>query len=348
MTGEPADRAYSWPTVTAVFLAYNRREELLLGLRKTFEELDYEPGLLDVIVVDNASGDGTAEAVRREYPAVHLIERTHNCGVSGWNDGFAVARGEWVVALDDDCYLPRDGLRRAIEEGKRARAQLVSFGVRSSVDTDYRFDVDEYRTGLFTFWGCAVAIRGDALEALHGYDPEIFVWANEVELMLRFFDRGFRHLHLPEVVAVHAKAPGLRQSSFPERPYRFNAQNFGYVAGKLLRGRDAARTLVALVSQSIRDGLRVDKLAFWGALEALKGFLRGVKHRQPVRAEVSRAYTYNFEDFSTPWEMSRSPGEIARDALRPGPPTAGDLGRREQWRADRARFYPEQGGVLEL
>src|SRR2546430_10395163 len=39
-----------------------------------------------------------------------------------------------------------------------------------------------------TFWGCAVLMRRRVIDSLAGYDPEIFVWANEVELMIRFFE----------------------------------------------------------------------------------------------------------------------------------------------------------------
>src|SRR2546430_4669110 len=107
------DRTVSWPSVSMVLLVYNRRDELRTTLRKMLSECDYDPELVDVIVVDNASDDGSAEMVEREFPQVTLIKRDVNSGVSGFNDGFAVARGEWVLALDDECYLPGDGLRRA-------------------------------------------------------------------------------------------------------------------------------------------------------------------------------------------------------------------------------------------
>ena len=38
-----------------------------------------------------------------------MISREVNCGISGWNDGFAVASGDLLLVLDDDCYLPPTG-----------------------------------------------------------------------------------------------------------------------------------------------------------------------------------------------------------------------------------------------
>jgi glycosyltransferase involved in cell wall biosynthesis len=60
--------AGGWPTVTVVFLAFNRRDHLRMSMRKTLEELDYDRDRLEVIVVDNASTDGTAEMVRASSP----------------------------------------------------------------------------------------------------------------------------------------------------------------------------------------------------------------------------------------------------------------------------------------
>src|SRR3954470_16045342 len=153
-------------TVTIVFLVHNRRDELRTSLRKMLAESDYPADRVDAIVVDNASTDGSAAMVREEFPAVRVIERCENVGVSAWNDGFAVARGDWVLALDDDCYLPPDGLRRALAAAGERRADLVSFSVRSSIESSYRFDIDAYRTGLLTFWGCAALLRREVLQEL--------------------------------------------------------------------------------------------------------------------------------------------------------------------------------------
>jgi GT2 family glycosyltransferase len=344
-----ASRTEAWPTVSVVFLAYNRRDELRHSLKKTLEELDYDGDRLETIVVDNASTDGTSEMLASEFPNVDVIRRSWNCGVSGFNDGFAAATGDYVLALDDDAWLPPDGLRRAVDETGRHRADLVSFGVESAEEGGYRFDLDEYRTGLFSFWGCAVLARREVLRSLVGYDPEIFVWGNELEFMLRFFDHGFRHLYLPKVVALHAKPPGeWRGGPFPERAYRVNTRNFGYIAAKLLSRRDAAEALMALLAQNVVAGVRTDTSVRKALVETVRGFRHGLRHRQPVRREVSRAYRQNFETFSSPWWVSRSPSRIARDAIRPGRAERGDRGRREQWLAERARFYPTRGGVLEF
>lgn len=332
-----------WPTVTLVYLAFNRRDEIRESLRRMLFESDYDSQLVEVIVVDNASTDGTADMVRAEFPQVTLIVRDENVGVSGWNDGFAAAQGDYVLALDDDCYLPPDGLRRAVAAAGEHDADLVSFKVVSSYDTDHVF-TDYYRTGLFAYWGCAVLMRRHVIEALGGYDPQIFIWANELEFLLRFFDHGFCHLHLPEVVARHMKEPGPPGGPFFTRAYCINSRHFAYIAAKLFAPRDAAEAFVALLARNVRDGLRLDRSAIKGVRHTLAGFVHGLRHRAPLRKrEVSRFYRRNFESFASPWWLSRPIPELLLalpKELVKGRPT--NVGRLDQYFGDRQTLYPAE------
>jgi len=350
----------SAPTVSIVFLVFNRCEELRLSLRKMLHESTYPADRLEVIVVDNASSDGSSEMVRAEFPDVRLITRGENCGVSAWNDGFAIATGDWVLQLDDDCYLPPDGLERAVQAAQAHEADLASFAVVVAHDPTYRFDL-KYRTGLLTYWGCAVLMRREVVQELGGYDPGIFVWANELEFMLRFFDRGYRHVHVPEIVAIHVKPvpkttePGHWSEYLRSRAYLVNTRHFAYVAAKLLKPRDAFEAFVALHVSAMRDGVRVDRVAFKGVVECTRGFWMGLRRRDPVRsAEISRTYRRSFHSFASPWWLSRPPSEwvrglpraLARVAGRdPGPPPEG---RKEAYMAERAAFYPDSTATLQF
>ena len=339
------------PTVTIVFLVFNRREELRVSLRAMLDDPDPAAGGVDVIVVDNASEDGSAEMVAREFPGVKLIRREENVGVSGWNDGFAAATGDWVLALDDDCYLPPGGLRRALEAARERAADLVSFSVVSHLDATHRFDHD-YRTGLLTFWGCAVLVRREVLEELRGYDPEIFVWANELEFMFRFFDRGYTHLHLPEVVAVHMKKADPAHLAPADSPaYLVNARHFAYIAAKHMRARDSAEALLALLSAFARAAVREDRRALRAVPVIARGFRHGMRHRAPVaNAAVSRTYRRAFHSYASPWWLVRRPREwitvpLARLRSRPAP-AGRHPGRIDEYFAARAPLYPATAATL--
>jgi GT2 family glycosyltransferase len=327
----------SWPAVTIVFLVFNRRDELRESLQRMLGESDYPSDRVDVVVVDNGSSDGSGQMVRDEFPAVRLIELEENVGVSGWNAGFAVAEGEFVLVLDDDCYLPADGLRRAVTAAEEHSADFVSFGVASTADPEHLF-TDESPMGLMSFWGCACLVRGNALRALGGFDPEIFIWDHELEFMVRFFDRGYRHLHEPGIVAQHMKPP--LGGGFDERWYRANAHHFAYVAAKHMRGRDAAGAVIAILATRVRDGLRKDRASFSAVPDVLRGAVHGLRLRSPVsNPEVSRTYRRNFHGFASPWWLSRSPGDVLRGR---------NGGRNDQYFEQRTRFYPDGASILEF
>jgi GT2 family glycosyltransferase len=303
---------------------------------------------VDIVVVDNASDDGSAAMVREEFPQVRLIARETNIGAPAWNDGFAIARGDYVLILDDDCYLLPDGLRRAVAAAGEHTADLVSFKVVSTHDEDYAFS-EKYRTGLFSFWGCSWLVRREVLQELGGYDPELFMWANELELMIRFYDRGHRHLHLPGVVGQHMKAPP-KDKFWDGRGYRINARHWAYIAGKLLRGRDSVEALIALFVRVLRDSVREHPAAFSGVFVTVLGYVHGLRLRNPVRnPEVSRFYRHNFETFASPWWVSRPAGELVRSLPRElvrqvlgGQKRPEHIGRRQHYYEERAPFYPER------
>jgi GT2 family glycosyltransferase len=313
-------------SVTIVIVVFNRREELREVLRRMTEDSDHEP--VDVVVVDNASEDGSAAMVREEFPAVRVIERDTNIGAPAWNDGFDVAQGDYVLILDDDCYLPPDGLRRAVVAAEANDAALVSFRVVSTHDPDFVF-TDRYPTGLLSFWGCACLVRRDALRDGGGYDRELFMWANELALTIRVLDSGYRHLHLPEVVAQHMKRPDTGEG-FDVKGYRTNSRNWAYVAGKLLRPLDAAAALAGLLYRSVRHALRRDRRALVGVPLGLRGFAHGLRHRRPVNRELSRFYRRNFHSLANPLRMTRPFGDTA------------------SFVAARPEVYPRQAAVLDF
>jgi len=335
-----------WPAVTVAILAYERRDAVRITLEKTLRELDYPA--LEVIVVDNASTDGTAAMVRAEFPSVRVVRLEENVGVSGWNHAFALARGEWVLILDDDCYLEGGALKRAVAAATANRAGLVSFRVRSSFAPDWYFN-DAYPTGILAFWGCSALVSRLALRRLGGYDPNIFIWANEVEFTMRLLDAGWRHLYLPEVVATHMKPPIPRgKPTENPRALALNYGNWAYTAGKLLRPAAAVQVLARLLAGVGLEAAARSPRAVRALPLVLASFARGVRVRQPVRPAVSAAYRDGFSSFGSPLEVIRRPSERLRAW---GDAEAVERIRQERWErlvARRRRFYPDQAAVLEL
>jgi len=333
-----------WPLVSIVFVAYNRRDELAISLEHVFDRLDYPADRLEVIVVDNASEDETAEMVRERFPRAELIRNPENVGASAWNVGVTTARGDWRMILDDDCYITGDALKTAVHRAREHDADLVSFHPVSGVAEGYSFE-EEYRTGLLSFWGCAALFSRRAIENEPFYDPNIFIWTNEMELTMRLLDRGFRHLYLPEVEPIHMKPP---KPPFLEYATRVNARHLAYIAGKLLQPRDVPGAVANLALHVLFKGYSQNPRALLALLDIPRGLVRGLRVRSPVRPEISSVYRRHTWDFANPFPHVRSP--LDRLGPAPGPEQLREarLARSASWFERRPRYYPASTTVLEL
>lgn len=86
--------------VTAMVLPHNRRTEVL----HTLDRLSSLPEQPSIIVVDNGSRDGTAEAITASFPGVSMIRFDRNIGAAARNAGILCARTPYVVLCDDDTW----------------------------------------------------------------------------------------------------------------------------------------------------------------------------------------------------------------------------------------------------
>ena len=336
-----------WPTVSVVFLAYNRREEIATSLQVVLEELDYPADRLDVLVVDNASSDGTAEMLRERFPSVQTIRNPENVGTSGWNVGLATSTGDFCLLLDDDCYLRGQGLRTAVRAAQDERADLVSFLVRSTVKDGYVFN-DEYRPGLFAFWGCAALVSRRAVEELGGYDPNIFFWGNEIEFTIRLLDRGMRHLYLPEVVAHHMKGPTNPEETFMLRAAKINGRHWAYLAGKALRPWHSFGAFLSHLWNTLYVAVFEDRRSLLALPDIVAGYVQGLRNREPVRPEVSRTYRRNCRELANPLRWARPPAGFVRSMTRPDVEEDEREGAIDAFFDRRPRYYPTSRAVLEL
>jgi GT2 family glycosyltransferase len=285
----------SAPRVSVVILSRNRSRDLGIVLEHT-RNLSSPAKSVEMIVVDNGSTDGT-QSFLSEQRDVHSIFHRDNMGISGWNDGFDAAGGDWFLALDDDCYLESDGLAKALQAAAEEKADLVSFLVRDPQRPAFVFN-RLYDTGLLSFWGCAVLVNRRVIQSIGGFDRNILVWGHELEFMLRFFDAGFRHLYLPEVTAFHMNKP-----SYSDYKFLTNHRHMAYIAGSRLPGISGLRAMTALFVP-IADGFGRRPLAplYWRLARAtLGGYFDGRRrHYRPVKVGIAQVYVRHFADFSLP------------------------------------------------
>jgi GT2 family glycosyltransferase len=308
----PPVRAYDGPVpaarVSAIVLAHRRREEV----SNTLDRLADLP-VDEVIVVDNASGDGTAELVRSRGDRVQLVEAGRNLGAAGRNLGAQAARGEFLVMLDDDSY-PRPG---AIEAALAAFARaphvgLVGGSVRD-VDQDgtivFRDEVGSFDwwlragrsdvppAGLPAFFfpeGACVVRRRAYLEA-GGCFPPYFVTVTELDLTIRLLARGWDVRYLPAAEFEHRKARAGRTSG--ARILRLRVRNQLWYFWLRFPAAVALRRIPPYLAfdlvECARRGAAADAwlggvLDAWRDRGAIRGRRRPVSRQTARRAELNR------------------------------------------------------------
>src|SRR4051794_35052172 len=99
------------PRVAVVVITHQRRDELLLAVDRLLA-LPEQP---HVVVVDNGSTDGTADAVRARFPEVELVPSPENLGAVGRNVGVARLDTPYVAFCDDDTWWDPGALRTAAD-----------------------------------------------------------------------------------------------------------------------------------------------------------------------------------------------------------------------------------------
>jgi N-acetylglucosaminyl-diphospho-decaprenol L-rhamnosyltransferase len=200
-------------TADVVIPTWNARDTLARALAPLADE----PA--GVIVVDNASADGTAELVRAEHPDARLIELPENVGFGrAVNAGVAASEAEAVVLLNND-VIAEPGFVAAItapfaDAAVGMVAGLTTIPGGGEID-GFGIELDRalaaYNRGrggtvagrLAMPSGGAAAYRRAAFEQVGGFDERLFAYGEDVDLGLRLRSAGWRAAEAPGARGVH-------------------------------------------------------------------------------------------------------------------------------------------------
>ncbi|MBC8105552.1 MAG: glycosyltransferase [Anaerolineae bacterium] len=202
--------------VSFVISTHNRRKVLLNTLASLYL-CGLQQEAFEIIVVDNASKDGTAEAVEREFPHVLLLPQKRNRGSCAKNLALPHARGRYIVFLDDDSY-PRYGsvarmIRHFVADPDLGAVVFEVHLPDGSAECSAYPDV---------FIGCGTGFRRQALAEVGGLPEDFFMQAEEYDLSLRLLDAGWTVKRFDDLHVVHLKASTARR---PRRVMRLDVRN---------------------------------------------------------------------------------------------------------------------------
>ncbi|MEO6715336.1 MAG: glycosyltransferase family 2 protein, partial [Mycobacteriales bacterium] len=221
------------PRVAAVLVNYRGAEDTIECLR-AFDALDWPAERIELIVVDNASGDGSAERIRSAVPQAVVIESPANTGFAGGcNLGVASTNAEYVGFINNDARPDPLWVRAAIDVLSRDRSiacvaskvldwdgQLVDYvdGSLTFYGMGYKREVtlpdepayDEGRDVLFGT-GAAMFVRRDVFVDVGGFDERFFMFYEDVDLGWRLNLFGHRVRYVPESIAFHKHHASMKK-----------------------------------------------------------------------------------------------------------------------------------------
>jgi GT2 family glycosyltransferase len=237
------------PDLSVCIVNWNTRpdlEEAVASVLASDPELKCE-----VIVLDNASRDGSAEMMRERFPGVRLLESPENVGFArGYNRAVGESKGRYILVLNPDTVVRPGALGRLIafmEEEKQAGAcgprLLNSDGSiqyscrrfptpmaavfrntvlgriipRNHYTREYLMADWDHRAVREVDWisGAAMCIRREAWEEVGGFDEGFFMYAEDIDWCLRARQAGWKICYVPEAAIVHKIGRSSDQRPLP-------------------------------------------------------------------------------------------------------------------------------------
>ncbi len=233
------------PDLSVVIVNWNTCEELKGCLESALAE---DPGSAEIIVVDNASTDGSVEMLHGEFPNVRLIRNTENLGFArASNQGIKASNGRYVLLLNPDCIVHQGAFTELVRFGD-ANPDVGIFGLRilnpngSVFESCRRFPTlaagifrnailarlfpnNPYtREYLISDWdhdaprevdwvsGAALVMRREMLDDIGLLDERFFMYCEDVDIAYRAKQKGWRVMYCPTATVMHLRARSSDQN----------------------------------------------------------------------------------------------------------------------------------------
>ncbi len=223
--------------LSIVIVNWNVRD-LLRRCLLSISNLQPPPSGLEMIVVDNASTDGSVQMVRTEFPGVHTIANTENRGFPAANNqGIAIAQGRHVLLLNPDTEVVGDALTTmvgfadahpdvgmvgpqllnpdgSVQSSRRRFPTLATaffestwlqpYAPRRLLERYYVLDrPDDAVQDVDWLYGAALMARREAIAQVGPLDERFFMYSEELDWCRRFRKADWRVVYLPAAQIIH-------------------------------------------------------------------------------------------------------------------------------------------------
>jgi len=272
------------PTVTIIVLNYNGLKHIQ-NCFSSLAQINYPNEQLELLLVDNASIDGSIEYIQSHYPQVHVVCNEQNLGFgSGNNVGARAATSQYVVFLNNDMWVdPQfiEGLVKTVQSGPDvvcAGAKILNWdgtrfdfagsachfaGYAYQEALDKPFTPEQFSSVKPTLFACggAMIIDRQVFLDIGGFDGDYFAFYEDSDLGWRLWLLGYKVVFAPDAIAYHRhhgttqRLSNYRKQVLYKRNTLYSViknyaeENLGNVLSAVLLG-----TVSGVVEQAISKG----------------------------------------------------------------------------------------------
>lgn len=236
-------------------------KEFLQNLLNSIQRSSYKV-TREIIVIDNASDDGSVEILKDKYPYVHLIANKKNLGFGAANNlGLKIATGKYILLINPDTIVQEDTFEKLIsffektpEAGLAGCKVLNSDGTlqlacrrsfpgpwtsfckvtglsslfpNSRLFAKYNLTyLDENKTyEVDAISGAFMMMKKDVYEKVGGFDPQFFMYGEDLDLCYRIQKAGFKVYYVHNTQIIHYKGESTKRSSMDETKVFYDAMH---------------------------------------------------------------------------------------------------------------------------
>jgi GT2 family glycosyltransferase/glycosyltransferase involved in cell wall biosynthesis len=304
-TNPAAAPAEAPPSVVSVVIVNYKGADDTIACLDGLAALDWPAERLEVVVVDNASGDGSVERIRAAHPGVTVLALDTNTGFAGGcNRGVAAATGQYVAFINNDARPDPHWLTAALRElddhpevacvaskvldweGRTvdfvdAALSVYGHGFKLHVGEPAEGRFDEPRDVLFAT-GAAMVVRRGVFDSAGGFDERYFMFFEDVDLGWRLWLLGWKVRYVPASLVYHRHHASMAKFKSWREHYLLE-RNALFTVYKNYDDANLARVLPASLLLSVRRGV-----ALGGVDAHALDLERGVTGEQDDNAEVPK------------------------------------------------------------
>ena len=174
----------------------------------------------EIIIVDNNSQDGSVEFIKKNYKKIKVIQNRENLGYSGINSAIPFCKGKYILFLNNDIKMDRDCIKKLLEAIKNddktgmTAPRLINYYNKEMVSGGTWLSRSFYNGHFFgnnksieiPYMGVGL-IRKDIVKNIgYIFDPDYFIYGEDVDLGLSLRLMGYKVVFVPEAVIYHMHA----------------------------------------------------------------------------------------------------------------------------------------------